>query len=60
MPQLMQLVDPQQEQLAHELTPSDAAASPSKEASVTSITSMSSISLNMSAIFHPSFCFFLA
>ena len=50
MPQLMQLVLPQQEQLELELEPLVAAVSPSREASDTSITSMSSIVLKASFI----------
>ena len=51
MPQLMQLVLPQQEQLELELEPLVAAVSPSREASDTSITSISSMFLIASFIF---------
>ena len=50
MPQLMQLVEPQQEQLELELEPLVAAVSPSRDASETSITSMSSMFLIASFI----------
>ena len=51
MPQLTQLVLPQQEQLPLELDPLVAAVSPSREASDTSMTSMSSMFLTVSFIF---------
>ena len=54
-PQLMQEVDPQHEQLPHELEPLVAAVSPNKDASDTSMISISSTSLNnFSLILHTS------
>lgn len=56
----MQLVEPQVEQLPQELDPLVAAVSPRREASETSITSMSSMFLlNTSAIFVSSHFIFL-
>lgn len=49
----MQDVEPHVEQLPHELEPLDAAVSPNKDASVTSITSISSKPLKISVIISP-------
>ena len=50
LPQLMQDVELQHEQLEHELVPLVAAVSPSKDASDTSMISSSSTTLNNSSI----------
>ena len=49
-------VEPHVEQLPHELEPLDAAVSPKRDASETSITSISSNPLKISVIISPPLC----